>query len=367
MRKIFKVLILTLSLMGTMPSYAQAVRDSVAFSPHWYLLPQIGVSYHTGEAKFDKLLTPAAAISLGRQFNPLFGLRVGASGWQARNRIAYPKAGYKWNFIQTNLDVTVSLSNLIAGYKYNRPLNVYAFLGGGVNYAFNNNDAVKLYNAGMNLGEIWKDHKLFPTARGGIGADFRLSEGLALNMEANANILPDKFNSKKGKNSNIDCQANLMIGLRIALGKTTRHIIIEEVPEPIEPVVEMPVKEVKVEEPIKEPIVEEVKKEPVKVETFFRINSSKIFNSQTEKLDSLAQYLKEHPEVIVNITGYADKQTGTHTYNLKLSNKRAIAIRDYLWWKGIPYEQMNISAKGDTEQPNPTAKENRVTICITNE
>ena len=79
-----RVLILVLFCM-TLTGVQAQTRDSVAFAPYWFVQPQVGVGYHVGEAKFSKLLSPAAQLSVGRQFSPVFGLRLGASGWQARN------------------------------------------------------------------------------------------------------------------------------------------------------------------------------------------------------------------------------------------------------------------------------------------
>ena len=71
------MLVLFMVAMATVTTQAQT-RDSVAFQPHWFVQPQVGVGYHVGEAKFSKLLSPTAQLSVGRQFSPVFGLRLGA-------------------------------------------------------------------------------------------------------------------------------------------------------------------------------------------------------------------------------------------------------------------------------------------------
>ena len=134
------MLTLALALVGAAPAQAQT-RDSVAFQPHWFVQPQVGVGYHVGEAKFSKLLSPTAALSVGRQFTPVFGLRLGASGWQARNWQTHPVAEYKWNYVQANLDATLSLTNLIWGWNPDRKWNIYGLAGVGLNIAFKNDDA----------------------------------------------------------------------------------------------------------------------------------------------------------------------------------------------------------------------------------
>lgn len=54
------------------------------FAPHWFMQIQGGAAHTIGEAKFDKLISPTAALNLGYQFNPVFALRFGISGWQAK-------------------------------------------------------------------------------------------------------------------------------------------------------------------------------------------------------------------------------------------------------------------------------------------
>ena len=70
------------------------------FVPHWYMQVQGGAAHTIGEAKFSKLNSPAAALNFGYQFNPLFALRLGASGWQAKGGwVTNPKADYKYNYL----------------------------------------------------------------------------------------------------------------------------------------------------------------------------------------------------------------------------------------------------------------------------
>ena len=194
-RKLISLLVLFMVAMATVTTQAQT-RDSVAFQPHWFVQPQVGVGYHVGEAKFSKLLSPTAALSVGRQFSPVFGLRLGASGWQARNWQTHPVAEYKWNYVQANLDATVSLTNLIWGWNADRKWNVYGLAGVGLNIAFKNDDANKLAAQNESAGipalanggfeKLWDGTKLFPAGRLGAGIEYALSERVALGLEYNA-------------------------------------------------------------------------------------------------------------------------------------------------------------------------------------
>ena len=357
------MLVLFMVAMATVTTQAQT-RDSVAFQPHWFVQPQVGVGYHVGEAKFSKLLSPAAQLSVGRQFSPAFGLRFGASGWQARNWQTHPVAEYKWNYVQANLDATLSLTNLIWGWNPDRKWNIYGLAGVGLNIAFKNDDANKLAAQNESAGipalanggfeKLWDGTKLFPAGRIGGGIEYALSERVALGLEYNANVLPDKWNSKKGKNDNLDWQQNLLVGVKIALGKTRKHITIEE-PQPIvepEPVVEpepepQPETQAVVEEKKPEPVVEKVPEMP-EVKVFFAVSSSKLEPAEAEKLQPVADYLKKYGEKNVIVSGYASTD-GQAAYNQRLSKRRAKAVEKWLIDNGIDASRIKAEGKGEVD------------------
>ncbi|WP_044109727.1 OmpA family protein [Xylanibacter brevis] len=375
-KKIFALLAL---FCMTQTGVQAQTRDSVAFAPHWFVQPQVGVGYHVGEAKFSKLLSPAAQLSVGRQFSPVFGLRLGASGWQARNWQTHPVAEYKWNYVQANLDATVSLTNLIWGWDADRKWNVYGLAGVGLNIAFKNDDANNLAAMNESAGipalknggfeKLWNGTKVLPAGRLGAGIEYALSERVALGLEYNANVLPDKWNSKKGKGDNLDWQQNLLVGVKIALGNTRRHILIEE-PLPIvetepEPVVEEPAPVVVEPEPevpaVEVPVVE---KEPEfkEVKIYFGFSSSRIQSSERSKIDEIMEYLKSHDDKKLTLTGYASRD-GKWKYNLKLSRWRANAVKKALVAKGISAARIKIVAKGEANLGS--RKESRAAVAVT--
>ena len=66
------------------------------------------------------------------------------------------------------------------------------------------------------------------------------------------------------------------------------------------------------------------------------------------------------------IEGHTDK-TGSPTYNMALSQKRAEAVRDYLASLGVPQERMFLKARGDTQLivPGPGPSEFNRNVEIT--
>ena len=340
------------------------VRELVApaidfFVPHWYLTLQAGGAYDIGEAKFADLLSPALQATIGSEFNEFVGARLGVSGLWAKNEYSYPIAKYKWNFIQPALDVKANLTNIFFGRDIERVFDIYAFLGAGVAYSFNNDDAVEADKRfGIDFQKLWKDQRWNPVVRGGVGADFWMSDDIALTVEANANMLPDHFNSKLGKNDNRDWHFNALVGVRVNLGPS--YGITEpqyrEIPQPV-PVVTPPVEENKT-------VIQDDDMVALTEYVQFELNKSIIRESEYAKIMRVAQYLHNHPQAHVELTGFADKLTGNADINQRLSVERAQAVAQFLSDRGVSSSRISRYAKGDRVQPFQVNEDNRVTICI---
>jgi outer membrane protein OmpA-like peptidoglycan-associated protein len=318
-------------------------------------------------------------IAVGRQFTPVFGIRLQANAWESRAGLGDYK--WKWKYVAPGLDLTFNLSNLFCGYNPNRIFNFSAFIGGGANIGWDNKTAdinniyqtkyAALNAAGLlseNVDYIWDGTKVRAFGRAGIAADFRLSDAVSLGLEVNANTLSDRYNSKKA--NNWDWYFNALAGVKINLGKThsTRTIEAPKVPEKvvekvIERVVEKPCPQQQVVEPTR--AVAQKKEDKFRRDVFFMINGTQISKKEQAKVKEIAEYLKANPNSTVEITGYADRGTGNPTINRNLSQRRANAVSNMLQrtYK-IQKSRIKTDFKGDTIQPFATDVENRVSICI---
>jgi len=359
-----KFIILIGLLLGTTSASAQQEVNKRLLSsgtdffvPHWFITLQGGASYDVGEAKFSKLISPSLQGTLGYQFNPLLATRLSVSGWQARNCYAYPYAEYKWNFIQPAFDVMLDIASLIDGWKPDRIFHPYVFVGLGVAYSFNNDDAEEADKRyGIDYQKLWTGSRWNPVVRGGLGADFQVTDNIAIGAEVNANMLPDHFNSKRGKRDNRDWHFNALLGVKFTIGKShgrtepTYEVIKQPEPKP---------------QPENKPEFVDVPIEKISfnVNVYFVINQSVIRTNQMSKLNRLLQYLNEHPKAFVRLSGYADKDTGTPEINMRLSRERAQAVSQYLQDAGIQEWRIRRFAKGDLVQPFDIPEDNRVCIC----
>jgi OOP family OmpA-OmpF porin len=78
----------------------------------------------------------------------------------------------------------------------------------------------------------------------------------------------------------------------------------------------------------------------------FDFNSAKLRMPQP-KLDEIANVLVGDPAITdVDINGYTDR-IGSHKYNLKLSQRRAEAVRDYLVSKGVESNRLKAHGLGE--------------------
>ncbi|MBQ8487554.1 MAG: OmpA family protein [Prevotella sp.] len=365
MRRIILLLLLFLGTTITVGAQedSQPERQLISnprsfFVPHWYVKAQGGAAYDIGEAKFYQLLSPSLQVSLGYKFNELIGVRGGLSGLWARNRYAYPEAKYQWNFIQPAIDAELDLTQLVLGKDPERLSSVYAFLGAGVAFSFNNDDAVEADKRyGIDFQKLWTNNRWNPVVRAGLGFDYRIADEIAIGAELNANMLPDHFNSKLGKKDNRDWHLNALVGIKFTIGKS--HGRTEGLYETVK-VPETVVQETVVEEFVDVPI----EKISFNVNIQFLINQSIIRSNQIAKLNALLKYLNEHPKAFIRLSGFADKETGTPEINMRLSRERANVVSQYLQDAGIQEWRIRRFAKGDRVQPFDIPEDNRVCICF---
>ena len=348
------------------PVSAQESEPEYEFNRHWFVSVHGGAQYTLGEASFGDLLSPTVQLGAGYQFTPWFATRLSVGAWQSKGGWnGYMLDGkavnttYKYNYVAPGIDFMFNLSNAICGYNPMRLFSVTAFIGGGANIGFGNDEANELANAGYDMRYVWSGTKVRPVGRGGLSFDFRVSDRVSLGIEGNANVLSDKYNSKKAGNA--DWYFNALASVTIRLGKTYKKKA-APAPEPVEQTIVEPVVEEKL---VSEPVVEEVKDEGMKRDVFFTINSSVIRESEREKVVELSKYLNNHKNAIVEITGYADAGTGTAAINSRLSSERAEAVKKMLIEQcGVSASQIKTSYKGSEVQPFADNDMNRVSICI---
>ena len=373
--KAFKTLF-TVALAGlstaamAQATYTDKDGNEYTFKKHAFLDLQGGAQYTLGEAKFGDLISPNVQLGIGYQFTPVFGMRLQANGWQSKggwNGYKATKDGtpytadYKFKYVAPGLDFMFNLSNLFCGWNPNRVFNATAFIGGGANFAWGNDEvneiAANIKDQRSYLLEyLWDGTKVRPFGRAGIDLEFKVSKAVSIMIEGNANITSDKYNSKKAGNA--DWYFNALAGLRINLGKShTKTEPVKEAPVPVQEYVKP--------EPKPQPKVEEKKVEEIRRDVFFVINSNKIASDEESKIKEVVDFLNANPDAKVVVTGYADAGTGNDRINDAISAKRAAAVVKVLKEKyGIEESRITEDSKGARVQPFSENDKNRVSIMV---
>ena len=83
----------------------------------------------------------------------------------------------------------------------------------------------------------------------------------------------------------------------------------------------------------------------------FETNSAQLTASSSVTLDAVTQTLNNYPEIYAEVAGHTDS-TGSDSYNTKLSEQRAAAVRTYLTSRGVSSSRLTSKGYGEN---NPIA------------
>ncbi|MDR1356988.1 MAG: OmpA family protein [Tannerellaceae bacterium] len=375
-----KFLFLTCFLCAVFISSAQEYQPQVGFSTetgaktnfkknkagdNWFISIAGGGSMLIGDdneqASIIDRLNINPQLSFGKWFNPYVAFRVQLTGG--------PLVGYDADrtapelFKQNNIfgaahaDLLLDVTNLWAPYREKKVFRLIPWVGLGY--------AQRFENQGIPRTES-------PTLNGGILTAFRLSKRVDLNLEVQGSLLNEDFN-RIYKYHLTDFIAQGTIGLTFKLGKTDFEVI-----EPMDYTLLNDLNsqintlrsenEALSRRPVSCPdcppsvVPATVVNNYAENVVYFRLNSSKIDANQQINIYNTAEFMKDN-KTPIKVIGYADKQTGTSTYNLTLSEKRAKAVAKELIEKyGISSNQISIEWKGSDVQPFNENNWNRVVI-----
>jgi hypothetical protein len=101
-----KLILLAISffcIVGFAQSQEKALKQ-YGFWDNWFIQGQAGIGYTIGEPDFDKLISPTAALSIGKYFTPYAGMRLQVGGWQGRAGWDWKDDNYSWNYAAVYLD-----------------------------------------------------------------------------------------------------------------------------------------------------------------------------------------------------------------------------------------------------------------------
>ena len=332
-------------------------------------------------------MTVVYNFGVGRWMSPYLGFRLNAIGgalhWNNPTALQ-PKNGWsRGNHVNLNFEFMWDMLNSVGGVDQERVFSIIPFVGIGGDYMWNvydkNDNSAVATNAIGDDGVKTSSWSLPVSA--GIQFRFRLCRYVDFFAEARAGFYGDNWNLSSygtpvdvnmaflgGFNVNIggrgwnvynECDyvsqlASLngqVNALRLALMETEKNLV-----------------EFKSQLPCPEPETIVVKEQvyadaPLMTSVVFKLDSYSISSAEEVNIYNMAEWLKNNPDVKINIVGYADKNTGTSEYNMKLSHKRAEAVADMLINKyGIDESRLNIKFEGSDKQPYSANDWNRIVI-----
>ena len=381
------------------------------FYPGWYFGALGGIIYtsssewaYGGWSKFQHINFPNFSFNLGYDFTPVFGLRASLSGPMGN----YPGPDHKtinrFGYGQAVLDATFDILNIFR-QKEMRRVNPYIFLGGGAYYRF----AV----AG-------KEADLGPAARLGGGLRLYLNEKINIVFELQNNALDNKFNSltdldkaddlnsgyhgddglyyggeilKITKPFRWDDNVAALVGVKYNFGSVKKRAAAkaacmdalaaaraaadaEAARLAAEEAARLEAERLAAEKAEAERLAAAKAAEEAAAAAraaaraaeeniLFDLGKSVIRESEMPKVEHLISIMKEYPEAVITISGYADRETGNAKKNMELSERRAAVLTKALTDAGIAAERISSAYFGDTVRVAPTPEENRVSVCVT--
>jgi outer membrane protein OmpA-like peptidoglycan-associated protein len=92
-----------------------------------------------------------------------------------------------------------------------------------------------------------------------------------------------------------------------------------------------------------------LKKEKIEIkeQVHFATNKHEILSDSFPLMDQVAQVLRDYPKIQVRIEGHTDS-VADDDFNMKLSQRRADACREYLMKAGITAERLTAVGFGET-------------------
>ncbi|MCM1033949.1 MAG: OmpA family protein [Odoribacter sp.] len=320
-------------------------------------------------------VTPVYNVAFGKWFSPYIGWRLsflgGALHWDNQTFCKN-----KW--VNANFDFMWDMFNTFGGVNSKRVFSIVPFIGLGGVYLWDYKPATAV-NVERDNGKLKTNSWSLPLSAG-IQLRFRLSKYVDFFAEGRAQFAGDNFNNYcvgapvdmnlsviggftfhiggsdfrsynpcdyVGYIQNLNNQVN---DLRGALATTAAALAAAEA--------QLPCPEVQQVESTT--IIEAA---PLMATVRFTINSSVISDQEMVNVYNVAQWMKDNPDQNVAIVGYADKDTGSSTYNMGLSKRRAEAVRDALVNKyGINPDRLSIDAEGSEVQPYDVNNWNRIVI-----
>lgn len=321
-----------------LPGY-KTTFEANPFWHNWFISANFGgnalFAEHFKDIKFKNTITFMPALSVGKWFNPWWGIRLqggGGSlhGFKDQNSMLH------MHYVYAHADFMLGLINFFGKYKPERRFDLVPFAGIG--------------------GMTRKKDQSF-TINAGIQARYALSPRFDLNLEFSGMILDDGMVENAGFPN--DGIGGLTVGLTYRFKhRKFRQAVSREVVSRMQEeilVCRSQMEQLKNRQPEVRVIEKEVlrqAKAPAEVYdemTFvvpFYFNSYELQGIHKPILWNVSRFMQAHQDLKIVVTGYADNM-GTEEVNLRISKERANTVASILQKEyGVPADRIFVKYMG---------------------
>ncbi len=196
------VFVLVLFLFSGSAVFAQSYNKTSNFRGYWLVNANAGTSLFFGDIKqyrfapisnYENEWRFGAGLMLGKRISPVFGVRGQFLYGQLSGTRRSWNMFFESNYIEFNLNTSVSIRNIVRKYKSNQIWDAYVILGLGLT---NFNTELKdlstkevIKKVGHGNGKSFAGRSLQGMAMGGLGIDLKVSNRVDLNIETANRIL----------------------------------------------------------------------------------------------------------------------------------------------------------------------------------
>lgn len=356
-------------------SLAPSTKYSVAtneFLQNWEVFAGINFSswfsneekYLVADKGFFKGFRTSFGLTIGatKWFSPDIALRAKLTGTKGKRVISEDVSKNEIDYWNLQVQPMLNLSSIIWGYDQYRPWEIKPYLGIGILRNCTDNQYTVPASLGINLSR-------------------RITERIKIYAEVEYNLAINEFGREGGWSDNMlnrhDHWTTFSLGLSFELGKNKWDRVPDMDAIEVVPWAETKrqLSEANSEIDRLSGEVTELKNRPEKVVTktvkdrpdvsvFFELGSYSLTKrGQLENVRKLVETAKAENR-IVQVTGYADSQTGSPQQNEMLSARRADTIVHELLLMGLRTDQIRIVTGGGVDTLNPKPANRRVVVSL---
>lgn len=325
--------ILSIAVAASFGFIACASYAEDTFQGAWYAVP--GVSYMSSDNDLKADDGGGAFIKLGKELSPSWDIQGGVGYNRANQDTGI--AGASGHYKQTT--VGIDALYMLSRDKF-RP-----FLLAGLGVAHNNVD--------YSINGIQDKSNTSWLAGVGVGAQYLITDSFGIQADVR-----QQWSRASAKAVGFD--ADGVVGnTLVSLGGIFRFsapapMPVAVAPEPVAAPVPAAAPAVEAAPaPAPLPVVDACKPKfeiiTISAEKLFAFDKADLQNGSKPILDEVAAKLIAHPEfALVIVTGHTDR-IGSEAYNLKLSERRANAVKAYIITQGIDSSRLKAVGKGESE------------------